>query len=143
MGIMKCNKHHRKDAITVCSVCGSGLCKECDNVYKSIHYCKDCREHAVKNANKKISAERDSLQSKISLLNVLSLILGVIIFILICIAIGINNLAYNNDPMVVDFANRDIYSIKIYVGLLIGGLIVLLIFRRSIKKKKELLKDEV
>lgn len=140
---MKCDKHPKKDAITVCSVCGSGLCKDCDNVYRNKHYCEDCRKNAVKNTNMEISAEKESLQSQVSALNVLSWILGFIILILICIAIGINKLAYNNDPGFADFAYREIFLIEIFVLLLIGGLIVLLFFRRSIKKKKELLKNEV
>jgi hypothetical protein len=52
---MKCIIHPGVDAIGVCTVCGKGLCMECDVELGGKLYCKTCANESFKKLNKPVS----------------------------------------------------------------------------------------
>ena len=47
-GFVKCVCHKEKDAVVMCSVCGTGLCSECDIKLVGRYYCQNCADEIVK-----------------------------------------------------------------------------------------------
>jgi len=45
---MKCKKHKNVEAVAMCTVCGSGMCGECDIRLAGRFYCQSCADDLVK-----------------------------------------------------------------------------------------------
>ena len=45
---MKCANHKEKDAVAMCSICGTGMCAECDIRLAGRFYCQKCADELVK-----------------------------------------------------------------------------------------------
>ncbi|MEI7904644.1 MAG: PilZ domain-containing protein [Candidatus Firestonebacteria bacterium] len=46
--MIKCSKHSSNEAVTVCSMCGKGACKECKVRLVGRNYCQSCADDLVK-----------------------------------------------------------------------------------------------
>lgn len=45
---MKCVNHADRDAVAMCSVCGKGICAECDIKLVGKYYCQNCADELIK-----------------------------------------------------------------------------------------------
>lgn len=61
---MKCYNHPERDAVSTCTKCGKGLCKECTDKYSPI-LCDECRqEYEIKQEEERLNYEYQRLQQE-------------------------------------------------------------------------------
>ena len=59
---MKCYNHPTRDAVSTCTVCGRGLCKECTDKYSPV-MCDICKEKERMNAKMEAAAQKSRAKS--------------------------------------------------------------------------------
>ena len=75
---MKCYNHPDRDAVSTCTVCGRGLCKECTDLYEPV-MCEKCRLESVEKEQQETKAliqrKKKDLRSDI-IFSFISLVIG-------------------------------------------------------------------
>lgn len=106
---MNCYFHVEQPAVTQCSICGKGLCKECASKYKDV-VCDDC----IAKIDAEIVAEEAEEQAKKDRRFKIALVVNVITFIGM---IFVSFAAPIDDPEVVGVAG---FIIKVLGGMFLG-----------------------
>jgi hypothetical protein len=78
---MKCYKHRNREAIGICTICGKGICKECEiNLYGKLYCKEDANEIFTKNIKKSENEEIRERPAGLTILGVFQIIISAAYF---------------------------------------------------------------